>query len=79
VSKISTSWGSDTIAVEANWAQAAEQIKGDLEGGYVVGDFAHRPLAALRKALEQCASAEGMTRGESEPLIDLALERAVEA
>lgn len=79
MSTISTKWGSDKISVTANWAQANDQIMGDLEGGYQVADFRHSPKAALRKALEQCAKIEGMSDEDAEPLIDAAMEKAVEA
>lgn len=78
MSTISTKWGSDKISVTANWAQASDQITGDLDGGYQVADFRHDGRAALRKALEQCASIEGMADDEAETLIDAAMAKAVE-
>lgn len=77
---MSTKWGSDTVKVTANWAQASDQIFGDLEGGHQVADFCHSPRAALRRALEQCARYEGMSLDdeETEDQIDAAMEEAVE-
>lgn len=75
---ISTKWGSDKISVTADWAQASCQIMGDLEGGYQVADLCHSPEAALRRALEQCASHEGIADDEAEDMIDGAMEDAVE-
>jgi hypothetical protein len=51
---------------------------GDISGGYQVANFRHSPHAALRKALEQCASAEGMPLDERDEAIDTAMENAVE-
>jgi hypothetical protein len=79
MSTISTKWGNDKISVTADWSQASDQIMGDLDGGYQVADFCHSPLAALRKALEQCAKIENMSDEESEPLIDAALEESVKS
>jgi phytoene/squalene synthetase len=78
MSTISTKWGSDKISVTANWAQASDQIMGDLEGGHQVADFSHSPEAALRRALEQCARHEGIADDEAEEMIEAAMEDAVE-
>ena len=75
---ISTKWGSSKISVSANWAEASDQIMGDLEGGHQVADFRHSPEAALRRALEQCARHEGIAGDEAEEMIDAAMEDAVE-
>lgn len=43
----------DTFEISANFAQASDQIMGDLEGGRQVADFRHSPAAAMKAALEQ--------------------------
>lgn len=58
-------WG-DTIAVEADWSQAADQILGGLEGGRQVADFSHDPHAALREALRQYVRHSGDDPDEAE-------------
>jgi hypothetical protein len=79
MSTISTKWGSDTIRVSANWGNASCQIAGDLDGCYRVASFQHNPRLALRKALEQCASIEGMPMHERGETIDAAMEHAIES
>lgn len=73
-------WGSDTVSVTADWAQASCPITGDLDGGYRVADFRHRPERALRRALEQMAVASGESLDDSDTQaeIEAALEEAVE-
>lgn len=78
MSTISTKWGSDTISVTANWAEASSQIMGDLDGGHQVADFRHDGRAALRKALEQCASLECIPMDGREEMIDAAMSFAKE-
>ena len=56
---ISTKWGSDTVSVSADWAQASCPVYGDTRGRQVA-DFRHRPELAIRAALEDCAASEGM-------------------
>jgi len=79
MSTYTTKWGSDKISVTANWSNASDQINGDLHGGYQVADFRHDGHAALRKALAQCASIEGMADDEAETLIEAAMAKAVES
>ena len=73
-----TKWGSDIVAVSADWAQAACQVMGD-EHGRQVADFRHSPEAALREALEDCASHEGMDDDEASDAIDAAMSCAKRA
>lgn len=75
---IYTKWGSDIIAVSADWAQASCPVEGD-EHGRQVADFRHSPEAALRAALEDCASIEGMDDDEAEKAIDAAMSKATHA
>ena len=72
---IYTKWGSDIIAVSADWAQASCPVEGD-EHGRQVADFSHSPEAALRAALEDCASHERMSDDEAEEAIDEAMSEA---
>ena len=73
----STKWGSDRVAVSADWAQASCQVDGDAHGRQVA-DFRHSGMAALRAALEDCASAEGMDEDEAESAITAAMSFATE-
>ena len=81
MSTIRTTWGSDTVSVSADWGQASCPIAGDLAGGYQVADFRHRPERALRRALEQCAQAEGASLDDpdTQAEIDAALADAEES
>ena len=72
-----TRWGADDISVTADWAQASCPVEGD-EHGRQVADFRHDGRAALRAALEDCASIEGMSDDEAAPLIEAALKKALE-
>lgn len=54
-----THWGDYDVTVTADWSQASCPVSG-LDGGQQVADFCHRPKAALRRALEESARAEGM-------------------
>lgn len=72
-----TRWGSDDISVTADWAQASCPVEGD-EHGRQVADFRHDGEAALRTALEDCASMEGMSDDESASMIDAAMVEAIE-
>lgn len=72
---IYTEWGSDIVAVSADWAEAACPVEGDAHGRQVA-DFRHSPEAALRAALEDCASAERMDEDEVEDSIDAAMSDA---
>jgi hypothetical protein len=72
-----TRWGSDDISVTADWAQASCPVEGD-EHGRQVADFRHDGRAALRAALEDCASIEGMSDDEAAPLIEAAMKKARE-
>jgi hypothetical protein len=73
-----TKWGCDIIAVSADWAQASCAVIGDSHGRQVA-DFRHSPKAALRAALEDCASAEGMDDDEASDAIDAAMSGATHA
>jgi hypothetical protein len=79
MSTFKTEWGVDTISVSADWGQASCPITGDLDG-FQVADFQHRPERALRRALEQCAQAEGASLDDpdTQAAIDAALADAVE-
>jgi hypothetical protein len=72
-----TRWFGETVAVSANWAQAADQIEG--LPGFQVADFRHRPERALEAALEDIAKAEGLDVSEKETRLKInrALRRAV--
>ena len=74
---IHTKWGSDVVAVSADWAQASDPVEGD-EHGRQVADFRHSAVSALRAALEDCAAIEGMEDEEAMAAIDAAMENAVE-
>jgi hypothetical protein len=73
----STKWGDDRVEVIADWAQAADTIRGDLKG-YQVADFRHSWRAALRRALEELATCDGLNPDdpETETLIDEAMMNA---
>ena len=73
-----TQWGADVVAVSADWAQASDQVEGD-EHGRQVADFRHSPFAALRAALEDCASHERLDEAEAEAQIDAAMSFATHA
>ena len=75
-STLATKWGSDTVAVTADWSEMDGLIDG--LDGYQVASVGHSPLAALRIALEQCARSEGMDLEEEETqdLIESALDAA---
>lgn len=60
----STKWGRDLIQIAADFSQAADQIDG--LPGYQVADFRHWPALAMRRALENCAHAEGMDLDDEE-------------
>jgi len=77
---ITTKWGGETINVTADWAQASDQVQGDINGGFQVADFRHRPKAALAKALKQAAHADGLNLDDDETIdaIDSALDSAIE-
>ena len=72
----SAEWGSDRIAVTADWAQATSQIEG-IDGAQQVARFPG-PLAALREALRLEARAEGIDAAEAAMLIDAAMLTARE-
>jgi len=75
---IYTKWGSDIVAVSADWSQAACPVTGD-EHGRQVADFRHSPEAALRASLADCASHEGMDDDEAETAIEAAMSHAKHA
>ncbi len=54
-----TTWGSDTIEITADFTQAADQVIGDAAGRQVA-DFQHRPEQAMRAVLEDVAQADGL-------------------
>jgi len=68
-----TKWGSDIVAVSADWAQAACPVEGD-EHGRQVADFRHSPEAALRASLEDCARIEGAD--DADDAVDAAMSEA---
>ena len=77
MSTISTRLLGFRISVTADWSQASDRIIGDISGGYFVSNF-RTPMDALRRALQQCADAEGIEPYEASCLIDKAMEKAVE-
>jgi predicted NAD-dependent protein-ADP-ribosyltransferase YbiA (DUF1768 family) len=70
-----TRWGSDEVTVTADWAQAACPVDGDAHGRQVA-HFGHDGWAALRAAVEDCASFDGLTSDESDALIEAAMAKA---
>lgn len=74
-----TIWGSDTIEISANFAEASCQVEGT--NGRQVADFCHRPEQAMRYAVEQAAVADGLDMDDDETaeMIDDAVASMVEA
>lgn len=75
---IHTRWGSDTIAVSADWAQSSCPVEGDAHGRQVA-DFRHDPTEALRAAVMDAAMADGLSESDADQLAEVALLRAVHA
>jgi hypothetical protein len=78
ISTYSTKWGDDTVTISADWAQASWHVEG-LNSGQQVADFRHDWERALRCALEECASIEGLDIEDAatQKLIEDALSEAV--
>lgn len=53
-----TVYGGETIEVSADFSQAACQVFG-VSGGRQVADFRHRPVLAIRAAVEEFAESCG--------------------
>ena len=69
-------WGSDSICVTANWAEASSPIEG--LPCRQVADFRHNPWDALAQALREAAQADGLDPDDEETaaLLDEAMEDA---
>jgi len=71
-------WG-ETFEICADFAQASSHVYG-VEGGRQVADFRHSPTAAMRSALEECASMGGDDPADEavKEEIDAAIESMIE-
>jgi hypothetical protein len=55
---IRTTWGTDIVALTADWSNPDSRIDG--LPGYLAGDFHGRPYRALSIALWRCAMRDGL-------------------
>jgi hypothetical protein len=76
MSTIKTKWGDEIVEISADWSKAACPIEG--LPGRQVADFRHNPKAALRQALLEWASADGLDleARATQNMIERAIKRA---